>query len=186
MNSFSLDNSQFALKIADSSKDFSIEVSDLTERELALTRQFSVRDLSRTIGLNRDYEFLKWRLLDHPQNSYRCAKVSRGGEEVALVVFKSYGEEIDIVEIFVRDDKLDLRMEILSNVFCSLGVSSEKRANIWSNLHTDEHLLLEKLGFRERQFSTYFGFIPLLEEARVMPILDVRSWHYRFIDSDVY
>ena len=58
-----------------------------------------------------------------------------------------------------------------------------KKINMWSNLNSEEHLMLEKIGFIECQFNAYFVYYPI---NIIFNNIDIKDMHYRFIDSDVY
>ena len=65
-----------------------------------------------------------------------------------------------------------------------LFAKNVEQINIWSNLYSDEHLMLEKIGFQNTNFSTYFGVI--LFNTKFKKILSIKNWYYSFFDSDVY
>jgi hypothetical protein len=54
---------------------------------------------------------------------------------------------------------------------------------MWSNLHSTEHVELEKFGFQETVFSTYFGVILF---DKIPELAKYKKWHYRLMDSDVF
>jgi hypothetical protein len=60
-------------------------------------------------------------------------------------------------------DKNDILIESLNYIQFHRKVD----INIWSNLHSEEHLVLEKNGFMETKFSTYFGVIKFKRGSRV-------------------
>lgn len=171
--------------------------SNRTKRDdisnLVQTGELSVEVLSQVASMKtesnefkflRDFEYLKWRLLDHPSNIYHYAMINANNQTV-VVIFKYYGNDsIDVMEIFYSDLNMDERWKILQSI---VGYFKEKgidRMNIWSSLKTEEHLQLEKMGFIERQFSAYFVYLPLKHDSDAMSKLS--NWHYRFLDSDVY
>lgn len=135
--------------------------------------------------IERSFEYLKWRLMDNPINSYRAMVLTRDNAVIAAIIYKRYGSsELDIMESFFREEgeseMFDSYCILLSGLAKSEGIS---QLNIWSQLRSSEHLFLEKIGFTERGFSTYFVCRPLSVSNK---ILDIRNWHYRFMDSDVY
>lgn len=132
----------------------------------------------------RSMDFLHWRLLDSPLHDYQFLAITKAGEILAYAVFKLYqNAESDIMEIFVNPDCLNQQGEILSAVTKYFLDSGYGSVNLWSNLFSDEHLILEKLGFREIEANTYFGVIDFSGNVGVS---DIHNWHYRFLDSDVY
>jgi hypothetical protein len=134
--------------------------------------------------VDRSSVYLNWRILQHPTKKYRAAGVWLGSELRAVVIYKSYNAtEADLMEIFYAEES-DLASEhILSALVAFLTRNGASKLNIWSNLFSDEHLCLEKLGFAEDRFSAYFGLIKLNNQSVSTQISD---WHYRFLDSDVY
>ncbi|WP_299259077.1 GNAT family N-acetyltransferase [uncultured Aquimarina sp.] len=135
---------------------------------------------SNQVLIKRDVDNMLWRLLDNPDNDYKALVGRKNGGIVSIMFFKEYNGEIDIMEFFYNMNN--------TNNMVSLSVSElmEKynaKINLWSNLHTEEHIGLEKLGFKETGFNTYFGVIPLIENEA---ILRYKNWHYRFLDSDIF
>jgi len=87
------------------------------------------------------------------------------------------------MEVFTENKK-NINYKGIFNILVEIFFAGKvNRINIWSNLYTEEHIQLEKLGFRETYFNTYFGIIPF---KNYKEIFDVRNWHYRFIDSDLF
>lgn len=135
-------------------------------------------------AVQRDYEYLKWRFLKHPLNKYFTRTLSYGTDILACLIYKHYQEDsIDVMEVFYQNDDTRENLLILGQLLGDLAREEKKNINVWSNLTTAEHLFLEKIGFEERCFSAYFVCNPLKMDHS---ILDMRNWHYRFMDSDVY
>ena len=156
---------------------------DLSDELLSTLASFRTNDAR--FHIERGFDCLKWRLLDNPINSYRALVLSQDNAEIAAIAYKRYGSsEIDIMESFFREDdesgRFDSTRILLSELAKTEGIS---QLNIWSQLLSSEHLLLEKIGFIERYFSSYFVCHPMRLST---DILDLGNWHYRFIDSDVY
>jgi hypothetical protein len=124
----------------------------------------------------RSVDFLAWRLND-PRNTYQIMEVSIGAKPEGLILFKEYGGSIDIMEViyFSQSCNFDMLAEGLFEL-----ADKKNGLYIWSNLYSDEHVFLESLGFQERDFNTYFGYISNGFE------LDREKIHFRFLDSDVY
>lgn len=163
--------------------DLKIEIRSMDLKGIEIASNLSVcsEDLIYT---PRIFEFLKWRILDNPKNVYEYCKISLSGKIIALIIFKVYqNTSVDIMEFFynreIEKDKNNILLESLNYI------QNLKRndINLWSNLFTEEHIVLEKHGFKESNFSTYFGIMNFTAESQ---FLDYKNWHYRFIDSDVY
>ncbi|MDD3235127.1 MAG: GNAT family N-acetyltransferase [Candidatus Cloacimonetes bacterium] len=134
--------------------------------------------------IQRSAAFLKWRLIENPTQKYLCLTTFRSGDILAYTVYKRFGRnEVDIMEIFYTTIGLTAYKEILASIMSCLLSKGINSINIWSNLFSDEHLELEKMGFREHNVSTHFGVIDFSGRKDISLI---SNWHYRFIDSDVY
>lgn len=134
------------------------------------------------IHVPRRPEHLKWRLTDMPVNSYQYCLLE--GEEVkSCVIYKIFENEVDILEILSHKDQSPAGVTHLGTGIAAIKKRHQGDVNIWSNLHSEEHLYLEKLGFRYKNFTTFFGVIPFVDDKA---LTSLESWHYRFYDSDVY
>jgi len=180
LNQFQLSKS--TMKCGENNKS-TIEVFDkrLNEEHLILCDDFFVAN--SPIKLNRSRKILNWRLIKNPQHQYRaiCCKVRSVIEGIFIV--KEYEKELDVIEFFYKEyDK----SEELIKTFVSFVIEKYSAVNIWSNLYSMEHLALERIGFMEKGFNTYFGFIPLSPFEDEDTIYSIKNWHYRFLDSDIY
>lgn len=139
---------------------------------------------SNLYQVERSFQYLKWRLLNHPIIKYRCLITVNGDQEIAFAVVKPFqNTEIDILEIFYTSINAGDMHSVLASIVSCLTSEGFSTINMWSNLFSDEHLTLEKLGFREHKATTHFGTIDF---SGLEDVANVRRWHYRFLDSDVY
>lgn len=129
-------------------------------------------------------EYLSWRVQANPYNKYSAIGVFNGSTMAAVAIYKEYdGHAADIMEIF-REDIVATDNAAMLKCICQFLIKAGfKKLNMWSNLHTEEHLELEKLGFIETSVTTHFGVIDF---GKHEGISDIHNWHYRFLDSDVY
>lgn len=177
---FQSDKNSVAIKVPDS---ISFLDADLNPENLSKLKEFKVSNTGK-FHCNRNPDWLKWRLLDIPNKVYRILLQVENGKTVAATVYKVYGTEIDLMEHFNSAEITEsekLRIEY------SIGFFQNKYKgviNLWSNIHDQEHLALEKSGFKETSFSTYFGIIPFTERSEALT--NFSKWHFRFIDSDVF
>jgi len=133
------------------------------------------------ISIKLDKKNIKWRFCDIPNKKYSVIELSTNNKLESIVIYKEFGDEIDIMEVFHNNENNnDLS---LIHAVMWLVKKYSKDINIWSNLHSTEHLLLEKYGFKEDLFNTYFGFIPFDNSNKY---LDSKDWHFRFTDSDIF
>jgi len=134
--------------------------------------------------LERSEDYLVWRTINHPVNVYKAIGIYDNNMIKAVCIYKVYNQsEADIMEIFYKDATEPHKEQMLACLTAHFLEQRIDTVNIWSNLYSDEHLHLEKIGFREDRFSTYFGIIRLGNKTIST---DIRDWHYRFLDSDVY
>ncbi|MFA7290189.1 MAG: GNAT family N-acetyltransferase [Melioribacteraceae bacterium] len=133
---------------------------------------------SITYGFTRNVTMLKWRLKD-PRNTYKVMEIrDKINTFLGIVIFKQYTDYIDIMNYYYVGDRiskfnfLKFGLHYLSQV--SIGIYT------WANLHSDDHVLLESLGFQEREFNTYLGYISNSFD------IDREKIHFSFLDSDVY
>lgn len=129
----------------------------------------------------RTTENIIWRLKNNPSNNYKLQVGRRNGKIISLMFYKKFKEQIDIMEFFYVSD-ID-HSNLLNLNIARLIKITNATINIWSNLHSDEHINLERQGFQEKSFNTYFGIIPFTDNKE---LLNYNNWHYRFIDSDIF
>lgn len=181
LNTMQLDRAHFRRRSL-SVPSYNISVSQANRGHVSRVQEFVFSSSKLHLGRNTDN--LMWRFVDNAQNTYYALEVLAESDCAAIMLFKYYGTDIDIMEIFVDANFLDDYEGILRKGFNHLFNAGAGNIHIWSNLHTEEHLLLETLGFVESGFSSYFGFVPLLQGDGLEDLADVRNWHYRFMDSD--
>ena len=160
--------------------------SNFLEKEIGKVKRETITEFVRTNNLIRlavDYENFLWRFCDIPNQHYKAIERYVNDKLTGLLVFKEFGDEIDIMEFWsVYDDQKERALELVKSISFVIR-KYQKNINIWSNIHSEEHIVLEKFGFREMCFNSYFGFIPFVDAPEY---LDVRNWHYRFTDSDIF
>jgi hypothetical protein len=150
-----------------------------------LLKQISMFPVCRDKNhFDRSSGFLTWRVLQHPSKNYQTVGIFQDSIIQAVVIYKKYNiNEIDIMEIFWANENDIFTQPVYSALVSFFIMQGDSRINIWSNLYSDEHLHLEKIGFKEDKFSAYFGLINLSNK----PVSTrISEWHYRFVDSDVY
>ncbi|WP_298542677.1 GNAT family N-acetyltransferase [uncultured Aquimarina sp.] len=178
LNLLSLEPQSFRpLKNKDLSVKFDYE--DISEELIENIANLETADSSK-VQIKRDVKSLVWRLLKNPENQYKVLVGRNNNAIESMLFYKKYNDEIDIMEFFYQKES---SRDLISLSVSELIETQKASLNIWSNLHSDEHITLEKLGFKENSFNTYFGFIPLIEDEA---ILQYKNWHYRFIDSDIF
>jgi GNAT superfamily N-acetyltransferase len=181
LNNFGVNNGDFRSFLLSSTKKPEISTSELSIDCLKKINSFSFTE--KPVLISRDFKNLKWRFYDNPSNQYYSLNIKVESTEL-IVIYKKYMNSVDVMEVFYNSDNEELKYFSLMKGFEYLFKNGFERINIWSNLYSFEHLILEKFGFKKEGFSTYFGFIPLKDKFE--ELLDVKNWHFRFTDSDVY
>ncbi|MBS4014242.1 MAG: GNAT family N-acetyltransferase [Bacteroidetes bacterium] len=164
------------------SSDVKFQIKPLCEKSILRMKNFVVTH--KPIQLARTENFLKWRLLINPTNRYFTVEVKYRNSVSAYMVFKKNNyNNIDIMEFFVDAENFKIKEFMLVEAIRFLEEAEKCNLNIWSNLYSEEHLELEKIGFRESEFSCYFGVINFSNNSEIE---NIKNWHYRFIDSDIF
>lgn len=136
---------------------------------------------SEIIHIDKNKEYLKWRYIDKPNVKYYFIGTNNGG----WCVYKYYEKMINIVDINI-DNSEDIYDVIgyLSNKCLSEGL---EKITIWSAINTKQHLVFEKLGFRNRYPITYFACLDLGIGQRLnVDLYDYRNWMINMGDDNVY
>jgi len=181
LTEFSLLSLKVKQKLVHNSKH-KVIFEELSEEKITKLSKMAVTQ--KKFSFQRNYEFLKWRLIDNPINHYFTCNCYFCEKLLASAVLKSYQEcEIDIMELFYDNDSFQEYNTILNDIISFILEKGFKKINMWANLNSEEHLMLEKIGFIECQFSAYFVYYPI---NQMYDISNLKDWHYRFIDSDVY
>lgn len=161
-------------------------IEEANNENISKIAKFSVLNESRIV-VRRDNEFLQWRIVNNPIHKYYVLKPNAGQSPEVVIVYKIYqNETVDILEIFYNAEANHSQLELYSEIIESLNFLQncyKAKLSLWSNLYSEEHLQLEKAGFREATFSTYFGIQNFTNNSDLEKI---SNWHFRYIDSDVY
>lgn len=131
------------------------------------------------IGKNTDY--LNWRYTNHPNNKYYFIKGSKGG----WAIYKYYQNMINIVEFHAMDKSEQL--SLISYISNETKINGAEKMTVWSKSNTEEHLIFESLGFRNKYPITYFSILDLgLGDKVDVDIYDYRNWNVNMGDDYVY
>lgn len=181
LNSFSVDKNEFRKNLLNNSEGVIFTESAIDATHIQKSNELICSD--KKIVPDRSENFLSWRLLKNPTNQYQTLLIHSENELQDIIFFKFYNGSIDIIEYFFNEKNENSTLDNLIKGIHFLINKYNCDINIWSNLHSDEHLILEKFGFKENNFLTYFGVIPFTHKKDLM---EIKNWHYRFIDSDVF
>lgn len=177
LNSFIAKSNSILAKIPVSNKNFRFKTVKSNIGDINL-----FEDLIYTnscVSFDRDIKFIVWRFIDNPVNQYYFLKIYEKDKLSGIIIYKKYMDGIDLMEVFYYPQSKNL--EVLKNGLFYLAQKS-KNISIWSNLHSEEHIFLESFGFEEKNFNTYFGYIPNKDNFKI----DLNKIHFRYTDSDVY
>lgn len=181
LNVLSCASNQFRSHILKINEDYNFQI--VAPEKLDLSNFDSLNRTNQPISTVFDSKMYDWRFIDIPNKTYKCVEFSLGQTLLGIVAFKEYGDDIDLMEYWYNEnthiDKDTGLIHILNFIFKTYSGN----INIWSNIHTSEHLILEKFGFQETHFNSYFGFIPFTNDD---DYLKLSNWHYRFTDSDIF
>lgn len=136
------------------------------------------------IRTERTSDFLTWRYLDHPVNSYNNYVIEKNGIVLSHIVTKNYLESIDLVDIQVscEADAIDLLNFIIQKSIRD----QRKTISCWASVHHFVHGILERLGFDNSEPVTYFCGRELIEGASPIGWRGFSNWYIQMGDSDVY
>lgn len=136
---------------------------------------------SNRIRIIKSKEYLDWRYSKNPHSKYNYVISDYGG----WAIFKIYQDMINIVEIHPAKNE-DI-IEIISFIEHFAFANKLTKLTLWSMINTDEHCILEKMGFRNKYPITYFSALDFGfgEEAGV-DIYDHRNWKINMGDDNVY
>ncbi len=179
LNMFSLVKDDFNKELLEHEVQYTLKNSILSRDDLLAIDELNFTDSS--IHLSRSKGWLNWRLIENPNNDYYSLKIYGDSDLRGVVIYKKYLKSIDIMEIFYKN-KIN-KFEMLNIAINHLLTQDTLNLNCWANLQSDEYSMMEKVGFKEGEFNTNFGIIPFIKNEK---LLDVKNWHYRFIDSDVF
>lgn len=158
-------------------RDYTYRDSEITHEDVEIATEEMICH-SNKIALSRD---LIWRFIQNPQH-YFAMRIFKEDRMVGLIIYKLHLGDIDIMEYFYISP-IDRHDIFRAGIWFLLKIYKRYEIKIWSNLHTEEHIELEKMGFIESEFNSYFGIVPL---ADCNEILDIKDWHIRFMDSDIF
>lgn len=134
----------------------------------------------------RDCRFLQWRYCKHPTVPYRLLAYidGEGGTIEGYAVLKSYGREIQIVDLLTGRDKNIGRQLVLQAMHLALE-DSAMGVSMWLPITHPLHWTLERMGFKNGSPVTYFAGL-WLQDCWDRSCYDFRNWYCTAGDSDVF
>ena len=181
LNIFKTNEKLFRFNLSKNLNNYTFRDSEITHQDIRIAQKMTFK--SNKIYLLRDINNLNWRLTQNPSQKYFVMKIIKKNNIIGLIFYKLHIGNIDIMEYFYLPTFDEEKYNIFGAGIKFLLNFYKSEINIWSNLYTEEHIVLEKMGFIESNFNSYFGIIPLTD---CNEILDIKNWHFRFIDSDIF
>jgi GNAT superfamily N-acetyltransferase len=158
-------------------------ISDFTEFEQAFDDLWPRARSGYQIAVRRERKFLRWRFHLDSGNSYRFLGCRERGEWLGYAAYKTYGTELDLVDILVVPDA-GADAQLLTALLDVCAREGLKAINTWVPLRDPTRALLEKMGFRNSAPITYLGARSF--SGNQPEVSDVRCWRYSMADSDVF
>jgi GNAT superfamily N-acetyltransferase len=180
LTNFQVTRETFRHKFTGNQENLTCQIHPLQKGKSPIEEGFRCSEAPVVLG--RSSNSLQWRFSDNPQNQYYKLMILEKERCTGVLIFKKYGASLDIMEVFYHPEAYQDSMVLLARGVFQL-LQQESIVNFWSNLHSEEHVFLEKIGFQEKGFNTYLGVIPLQDQQ---DWIDIKKWHYRFMDSDIY
>lgn len=142
-------------------------------------------------GQHRDAQWLNWRLIDRPENDYRC--FGHGGERLNAMVAtrladKHGGRILYIMEAMSAPEADDALSAMIA---AGVRIAARERADValaWCPPNSHNRKIYRKAGFfplpeRLRPITMHFGSKAL--EGSVPPAVgEADAWYLSYLDSD--
>ncbi|WP_169910876.1 GNAT family N-acetyltransferase [Evansella clarkii] len=140
---------------------------------------------SRSLYLYKTREYLRWRYYKNPINNYKNFIIKNElGHVRSFIVCKEYHDKLNIVD-YCFNESSDIEPLINSAIKYALDIK-KSYVTVWSQIGTDEHLLMQWLGFRNNYPITYFSGKILGITENLNEFYDYRNWFINMGDDNVY
>lgn len=127
----------------------------------------------------KDTAYLRWRYMNTQEKQYYYIQTQSG----SWAIFKIYENIINIVEVHNRNIK---ELELIITWIMDYAIDKKlKKLTLWEPINTDEHILLEKIGFKNEYPIYTFGG-RLLDLSLKEDIFDYRLWKIQLGDENEY
>lgn len=172
------------LILSDFIKEIESDQLILVDDEFELN-YYPFKHRTKTIYLNKNREYLKWRYFQNPQNEYKNFVILDDNRVVrSFLICKEYEEQLNIVD-YCFYEECDIEPLIFKGIEYAKKLNKES-VTIWSQIGTDEHLFLQKLGFRNNYPITYFSGRLFSSSDALHDFYDYRNWFVTMGDNNVY
>ena len=181
LNLFCLKNEDVKSTWFKNNLGLTFEIDEMINADLRITENFC--RVQNKISAVFNSQVYQWRFIQIPNKTYKFIQAYTKNEVIGHLVFKEFGTQIDVMEYWYLENPEIDKDNLLIHIINRLNSTYSGGINFWSNLHSSEHLILEKFGFKETEFNSYFGFIPFTDQPE---FTQLENWHYRFTDSDIF
>ena len=147
-----------------------------------LSSEYEIEQISESrLHVYKSKEYLFWRYKNKPYSRYFCIKTRNGG----WAIYKRYQNMINIVELHAQSETVIV--DLIGFIIDVVIQDGLEKMTVWSSVNSMTHLILEKMGFRNRYPITYFGAVDLGIGQRInLDIWDFRNWSINMGDDNVY
>lgn len=128
-------------------------------------------------------EYMIWKYRKNPTNKYyNFVILDQESHVSSRIVCKEYQNRVNIVDMYMRNEN---EAEALFRYAINWGKKRQKNLiTLWCTLGSDEHIVLEKLGFRNSIPITYFGANVFSEGT--LDYYKYRNWEINLSDDNVF
>lgn len=171
----------FPIPILSNSNISSERVTRFDEDDTKTWRRFSTH---LSCGLERDAEYLNWRLFDHPAEKYTALRAPDGSFIATSLVSKHGGKIGYLMEAVGQERTLQ---QLITAGLTSMKMSGADVALAWCLPGSPNYRAYRKAGFypfpsKLRPIAINFGARPLHGDAAVVTVKS--SWYLSYLDSD--
>ena len=123
--------------------------------------------------------YIKWRYANSSEKKYVYIYTEKG----SWCVFKKYQDIVNVVELHNKD--IEDYEQLILWLIEYIKKEGLKRVTLWEPINTEEHIILEKIGFRNR-YPIYTFSAMKLDPSFSSDIFDYRSWKLQLGDENEY
>lgn len=138
------------------------------------------------VGFKTSQEYRSWRYASNPHYSYYIVEIDEGGYAVVKNFVNPVTNDVygDIVDIECdTEDAIKLRKIVMGSCWCLKELGATK-ITIWAMPDTLLRSIVEEMGFRESNYSSYFNVKVL--NPKYDYLYDFSRWLLRQSDAENY
>lgn len=170
------------LDLNNSIEDIKETISVSEDNKFLLTYPTNT-NTSKKLYIKKSSQYLKWRYCNNPTCDYKNFITKRGNIVESYLICKEYENKINIVDI--NTSSLQDFTSLINHVTQYAKSLNKKELTIWYPIGTEQHILLEKLRFRNGYPVTYFS-TKVFSDDNTSLYYDYRNWLINSGDDNVY